>query len=766
MSEIRKVAVIGAGTMGSGIASHVANAGAEVFLLDIPSDRGPRNAHAEAAVTRLLRSRPPAFFHPDNAMRITCGNAQDDLEVVSQVDWIAEAVVEQLEIKEALYKSIETHRRPGTPISSNTSTIPLSLLTRHMPASFKQDFCITHFFNPVRYMRLLEIVAGPMTRHEVIAQLSEFCDTALGKGVVKCKDTPGFLGNRIGVYAIQVAIIQAIEMGLTVEEADAIMGRPVGWPKTGVFRLYDLIGLDLMLDVLKSMRSIVSENDPFYHAAADIPLIRKCVNEGYTGNKGRGGFYRRNKTSNASTLEAIDLQTGNYRPAHKCQSPAVDAAMQGGLRALVEHPDKLGRFAWRVLSATLSYAASLVPEISDEIVPIDEAMKLGFSWGQGPFEMIDQLGVDWFANRLRADGVAIPKILSSGTSMYRGSNGQLQHLTLAETYKDVHRAPGVVRLSDVKRTSDRLLGGQAASLWDVGDGIACFEFHTKANAIVPQTMELLSQAVDVVAKDYRALVIHNDAPHFSVGVNIQLVLDDAKREAWDRIERMLAEFQRTCRKLKYADFPVIGAPCGMSLGGGFEVLLHCDALVAHTNNVSGLVETKVGLIPAGGGCKELLSRWSTSASTPNELAVTVFNLIGPATTSTSPIEAEPFRFLLPRDQSVMNLDRPLATAKSMAIEMSEEYRPPTESCVPAAGSEGLKQIEEMLDSQADVAPHDRVVGHQLASVLCGGDAAVGSMLTEDQLLDLERGAFMSLIKTPETLARIEYTLNTGKPLRN
>lgn len=769
MSQIKKVAVIGAGTMGSGIASHLANTGISVDLLDVASGDGDRSRVAKKAIERQLKSRPPAFFHVDCAANITAGNIEDDLHLIAEADWIAEAVVERLEIKESLYKAIDRHRKPGTPVSSNTSTIPLSLLTRNMPESFRRDFCITHFFNPVRHMRLLEIVAGPETRPEVIELLTQCCDETLGKGVVACKDTPGFLGNRVGVYAIQVAIIEAMRMGLTVEEADAIMGRPIGWPKTGVFRLYDLIGLDLMLDVLKSMRNIVPEDDAFFDVAAEILLIRKLVDEGYTGNKGLGGFYRRQKAGGNVRLESIDLQTGDYRPTQKPTSPAIDVVAEHGLRGLVEHDSKHGQFAWRVLSQTLSYAASLVPDVSDELVPIDEAMKLGFSWGHGPFEMIDQLGTEWFANRLESEGSSASAILKSanGRPFYRNRDGQLQHLAITGEYKNVQRAPGVVRLTDSKKTSEPLLHNGAASLWDVGDGVACFEFHSKANALLPETMQLLDEAIEVAQDGFKALVIYNDAPHFSVGVNIQQLLDNANAGNWSAIETMLVEFQQTCKKLKYSTIPVIGAPSGMSLGGGFEVLLHCDSLVAHTNNVAGLVETQVGLIPSGGGCKEMLFRWSQHLSYSIELSAKVFKIIGPATTAASPMEAEPFLFMLARDRSIMNGDRILAAANSRALAMSLEYQPPESKSITAAGPAGVDAIEQVLEDWNErgfLAPHDTVVGRQLAKVLCGETA--GERLTEDRLYDLEREAFMMLVQTPASLARIAHTLNTGKPLRN
>jgi 3-hydroxyacyl-CoA dehydrogenase len=429
MESIAKAVVIGAGTMGSGIAGHLANAGVPVVLLDVvPEGAEDRNVVARSAVGRLLDSSPPALMHPGKAELITIGNIEDDMAAIAEADWIAEAVVERLDVKQALYREIERHRKPGAMVSSNTSTIPLALLTEGMPVGLVRDFCITHFFNPVRYMRLLELVAGPQTRPEVTARLGEFCDLRLGKGVIPCRDTPGFLANRVGCYALQVAMVEALNHGLTIEEADAIVGRPMGIPKTGVFGLYDLIGLDLMLDVSKSLTAALPASDDFVTVAEGIPVMHDLVRAGHRGQKSGAGFYRIVGSKDDPLREAVDLQTGHYRPAER---PHLEAAIAGetqGLRALVESPDKYGRYAWHFLARTLSYAASLVPEVSDDPLAIDEAMKLGYSWTQGPFEMIDTLGVGWFVERLESEGMAVPSILQRARagSLYRAEAGCLE----------------------------------------------------------------------------------------------------------------------------------------------------------------------------------------------------------------------------------------------------------------------------------------------------------------------------------------------------
>ena len=760
--------------MGSGIAGHLANAGVPVVLLDVvPQGTERRDFIAKTAVTRLLKSSPPALMHPDHAKLITVGNVEDHIAWITGADWIAEAVVERLEVKQALYREIDRMRKPGSMVSSNTSTIPLAMLTRDMPAGLMHDFCITHFFNPVRYMRLVELVAGPHTRPEVVETLSRFCDLTLGKGVVPCRDTPGFLANRVGCYALQLAMVEALNLGLTVEEADAIVGRPMGIPKTGVFGLYDLIGLDLMLDVCRSLRAALPPRDPFAAVADGIPITHALVRAGYTGQKSRGGFYRDVGPEDDPSREAVDLETGEIRPAVR---PRLDAAAAGearGLRALVEWPDKYGRFAWHVLARTLSYAASLVPEVTEDPLAIDEAMKLGYNWAQGPFEMIDALGVDWFRDRLEGDGLPVPGILEAarGQSLYRAKNGHLQCMHVGGDFHEVKRGPGVVRLGDLTRTRLPVVHNEAASLWDIGEGAACLEFHTKANALVPESMALLHETVGLVERDFSALVLHSDAPHFSVGVNLEFVAAAAKERDWRRLERTLIDFQATCKAVRDAPFPVVAAPSGLALGGGFEVVLHCDAVQAHANTTMGLVESLVGLIPSGGGCKEMLHRWRDGDDEASAIsaATTVFRLIRMGQTASSPEEARPLRFLLKRDRSSMNRDRLLSAARDRALAMASDYVPsraPSFTAIGRAGAETLSNVLDRLREKAITTPHDHTVGAQLARVLCGGDRAAGQAVCEDDVLALEREAFLYLAGTPETMARIDYMLEHGRPLRN
>ncbi|GAB4359642.1 MAG: 3-hydroxyacyl-CoA dehydrogenase/enoyl-CoA hydratase family protein [Gammaproteobacteria bacterium] len=773
--EIQKVAVIGAGVMGAGIAAHVANAGIPVVLLDIvPEGAENRNVIAETAVQKLLKSEPAAFMHKRNAKLVTTGNIEDHLELLADCDWIIEAVIERLDIKQSLFQKLESVRKPGSLVSSNTSTIPLEKLVEGLPGRFAEDFLITHFFNPPRYMRLLEIVGGPKTRADALSTIRDFCDRRLGKGVVECKDTPGFIANRIGIYWIQVAVLEAIEMGVTVEEADAVMSRPVGIPKTGVFGLSDLVGLDLMPHLMESMKSTLPADDAF-HSVARIPeLIERMIADGYTGRKGKGGFYRLNREGGKKVKEAIDLRSGEYRVSEKPRLESVEAARQG-LRALVEHDDIGGRYAWRVLSRVLSYAAGLVPEIHDDLYAVDEAMRLGYAWKYGPFELIDRLGAAWFAERLRAEGLPVPPVLdlAGERPFYRVEEGTLQYLSLEGDYRPVPRPEGVLLLSDIKRRSKPLAKNGSAALWDVGDGVVCLEFTSKMNSLDQQILEMITAAIEMIpAKGYKALVIHNEGSNFSVGANLGLVLYAANLAMWAETEAMVKAGQDVYKALKYAPFPVVGAPSGMALGGGCEMLLHCDAVQAHAESYIGLVEVGVGVIPGWGGCKEMLTRWTLNKKRPGgpmPPVIKVFETVSVATVAKSAVEAKDYLFLRPDDGITMNRDRLLADAKTRALAMAEGYTPPEPVEISLPGPSARVAMEMAVDGFVKLGKatkHDVVVSAALAETLSGGETDITETLSEDDLLALERRNFMRLLKHPDTLARMEHMLETGKPLRN
>ena len=767
---IRRAAVIGAGTMGSGIAGHLANAGVDVVLLDVAGPGPGRDSVARGALERMRSQVPPPFMHPGHAARITTGNVEDHLRLVGDCDWIVEAIVERIDVKRELYGALDSMRRPGSIVSSNTSTLPLALLSERMSPAMRGDFCITHFFNPVRFMRLLELVRGPDTRPEVIGTLAEFCDRQLGKGVVHCRDTPGFLANRVGVHALQAGLVEAMAQGVTVEEADAVMGRPMGIPKTGLFGLYDLIGLDLMLDVAASLAMALPPGDPFQRVADGIPVVRALVSAGCTGNKGAGGFYR----GGPDAREVVDLQSGEYRPLERAATEAARAGERDGLRALVEHPSAAGRFARRVLARSLGYAASLVPDVSGEIVPIDEAMKLGYGWARGPFEMIDSLGPGRFRDLLAAEGLAVPPVLDAlgDSSFHRVDGGRAVHFVMGFGHRPLARPPGVLRVADFRALASPMLSNHAASLWDIGDDVACLEFHTKANALGPESMALMRRALDKVGERHAALVIHSDAPQFSVGFNLEFVRACIAERGWRRLDGALVEFQHTCRAARHAPFPVVSAPGGMALGGGFEVLLGSDLVQAHANVVVGLVEPLVGLVPSGGGCREMLWRWTRDA--PDEAARTkgalrVFELVGMSRTAASPELARPLRLLREGDRTTMNRDRLLADAKETALELAGAYEPPDPPAIRAPGPSACDAMCAMLDEMAGkgvALPHDVVVSRCLARVLAGGDASSGETIGDEDLFGLEREAFLTLASTPGTAARIAHMLDRGYPLRN
>jgi len=776
MSNIQKVAVIGSGVMGSQIAAHVTNAGIPVLLLDIVPKEGERNALAKGAIEKLAKMDPAPFMHPKNAKLITPGNLEDDLDKLAEVDWIIEAVLENPQIKSALYKKIDGVRKPGSIVSSNTSTIPLAVLTGDQSGQFARDFLITHFFNPPRYMRLLELVVGLQTRPDAIDTIRDFCDKALGKGVVPCKDTPGFIANRLGTFFIQAAINASFDLGLTVEEADAVCSKPMGMPKTGVFGLLDLIGLDLMPLIAKSLMATLPAEDEYRKIFRDEPLFQKMIAEGYTGRKGKGGFYRLNKTEAGKTKESVNLVTGSYGPSSKVKLPTVEAAGKN-LRALCEAPDKIGRFAWLVLSQTLSYAASLMPQIADEITAVDAAMRLGYNWKFGPFELIDQLGAGWLNQRLKAERKPVPEFLErvAGKSFYRTDGSRLQYFAMNGDYKDIVRPAGVLLLADIKRAGKPVKKNGSASVWDIGDGVLCVEFTTKMNAIDPDTLGMIKKAVEIVGDgkgQWKGLVIYNEADNFSAGANLGLALFALNIAMYQAIENLVDTGHETCKALRYAPFPTVAAPAGLTLGGGCEISLHCAATQAHAETYIGLVEAGVGLIPGWGGCAQLLGRAFSAKKRfggPIPPISQVFETVSIAKLAKSAAEAKDMYFMRLTDGITMNRDRLLFDAKQRVLEMAKDYKPPEPWQLNLPGPSGRAALNLAIEGfklLGKALPHDVTVSKALASVLCGGEKDFTAQTSEDQVLDLEKREFMKLVHTKETVARIAHMLETGKPLRN
>ncbi|MCC7305531.1 MAG: 3-hydroxyacyl-CoA dehydrogenase [Alphaproteobacteria bacterium] len=800
--EINKVAVIGSGVMGSGIAAQVANAGLPVVLLDIvPPDlakfNNDRSAFAKGAIEKMLKADPAPFMRRSTAKLITPGNLEDDIGLLKDCDLIIEVVLEDLKVKHATYEKIQKHRKKGSIVSSNTSTIPLHKLVEGQSKDFAKDFMITHFFNPPRYMRLLELVTGRDTRKDAVETVREFCDVKLGKGVVVCHDTPGFIANRLGVFWLTAGVNEAINLGISIEAADAVMSKPVGIPKTGVFGLIDLVGIDLMPKLSASLLSTLGKDDEYRKIFKDFPFVHDMIKAGYTGRKGKGGFYRLNpdpkvkKEKQALKINAKGFTEADYIKSDKVKLASADAGKQG-LRAVVEHPDEGGRYAWKVLSQTLAYAASLVPEIADTIFDVDEAMKLGYNWKTGPFEMIDELGPAWFAEKLKAEGIAVPKLLKEvgAGKFYKIEDGKRKFFGTDGKYHDVVRPEGVLLLSDIKLRSQPVLKNGSAKVWDVGDGVLCFEHTSKMNTFDEGTFEMLEAAIKKIGdgkKDYKALVIYNEASNFSAGANLGLALFMINIAMWAQVEEFIGRGQKIFMDLKYAPFPVVSAPSGLALGGGCEILLCADAVQAHAETYTGLVEVGVGVIPGWGGCKELLLRfkeredykkatggkklWFAPDVTPMGATRKAFEVIGTAQIAKSAFEAVDIGYFRESDGITMNRDRLLYDAKQRALELAKDYKPKEkikDIRLPGpSGKMALDMAVADLKKSGKATPYDVTVCGYLADVLSGG--AKGDWTTpmsEEDVLKLELKDFMKLLRNDGTLARIEYMLDNGKPLRN
>ncbi len=739
--KIKNVVVIGSGTMGSGIAAHLCNANVPVTLLDLKTEI------SEKARERIHKSRPPLLIDKSKINNIKVGNISDNFDVVKGADWIVEAVVERIDIKHQIYEKIFKERKDGAIVSSNTSSIPIKVLSEHLSDIEKKDFCITHFFNPVRYMGLLEIVKNENNDLNKINQLKEFCEIELGKGAIICNDTPGFLGNRVGVYAMQIAMTEAFKMKLSVEEADAIFGRPMGIPKTGVFGLYDLIGIDLMADVLKSFIKELPDTDEFHEVAKEIPLVKKLIETGYTGRKGKGGFYRMNKSGATKVMEAINLESGNYSPSKKIdiKSDKVD------LKGLINRKDKYGEYAWSVISKIIKYASSLVPGITKEFNDIDEAMRLGFNWNKGPFEMLEEIGVKDFFDKV--DEFKENKFLEN-----------LSKTKNEDFYGERQKYTNIETLGKVKKTASNLDGNNSAKIYRFND-YNIVEFTTKANALDYDSMDALKKATD------KPLIIINESMQFSAGVNLNYTMQFADKKDFKSIEKFIKYFQETCKHLKYSKHPVISAPSGLTLGGGFEVMVQSNFVASHTNIVVGLVETIVGLIPAGGGCKEMLARWldtDEAKKDPNFASLKVFDIIGYGKTATSPVEAEPMKYLRPTDKKIMNRNSLLEVSKKILME-NKDFKAPNELQFKLPGKAVLEDMNKILDKLYNdkiILDHGVTVAKELAHVLSGGNTTIDKILSEDDLFKLELDAFMRLIETQKTQDRIKHTLATGKPLVN
>ncbi len=777
MKTIRRVAVLGAGTMGSRIAAHFANAGIPTFLLDIVLPGKPsRNAAAESGLTTALKSKPAAFFKDSLASLVTVGNFDDDLGKIKECDWILEAVTEDLAIKRALWARVEAVRKPGTVVTTNTSGIPLHAISEGFGEEMRRHFCGTHFFNPPRYLHLVEVIPGAGTDPEILAFLSKFCERRLGKGVVDCKDTPNFIGNRIGSFVGGTVQKLTVEDDYTIEEVDALTGNLIGLPKSGSYRLLDIVGLDIWAHVSRNLYEGVP-GDPWRDRFLMQPFLQTLIERRWLGDKTGQGCYKKVDNNGKREFWAIDWKTVEYRPPVKARFPSVEGAklqenLPERLRMLVSANDRAGQFLWKMFRDTLLYSAAMIPEISDRVVEIDRAMKWGYANTLGPFELWDALGFEPTARRIEKEGFALPtaveRMLSSGaTAFYRPADEDAAPRTsyfdlLQNGYRLLEERPGVVVVSETKRARGVIKKNSGASLIDLGDGVLLCEFHGKMNAIGDDVIAMINHGIAETEKNFSAMVIGNQGENFSVGANLMLVLLAAQEEEWDELNHAIARFQKCSMSIKYAPKPVVAAPFGYAFGGGCEITLHATRVQASAETYIGLVEAGVGLIPGGGGCKELITR----GMEPRK----AFEMIGMAKVATSAAEARDMGLLRSEDAVSMNPERLIGDAKALALALAPGYiqgSPRTDVKVGGADTFALLKAGVWTMRQGDyISDYDAVIGEKLAYILSGGRATGESLVSEQYLLDLEREAFLSLCGRRETQQRISHMLKTGKPLRN
>ena len=770
--QFKKIAVIGAGTMGSGIAAQIANAGLDVLLLDLAAKNENEISPAEAAIERLIKSDPPQLVSKNVSKLIQTGTIESDFDKLKDYDWIIEAVVERLDIKKSLYSRLDRIIKGKCIVTSNTSSIPITVLMEEMSVAFQQRFAITHYFNPVRYMRLLELVVGVHTRQDIVDALADFNDETLGKGVVRCNDTPGFLGNRLGVYAMQVGLFEALSRNVPFDDADAILGRPMGIPKTGVFGLYDLIGIDLMSDVVSSMRQILPEKDDFQKVGTDPDLITSLISAGYTGQKGLGGFYTENPSGRQvrelSENDKSDIEWRNINPLPEIAKKAAKAQseQEEALLVLVQDNSKYGEFARSVLAHIFCYAGQLLGTITTNPQDIDDAMKLGFNWQRGPFEMIDSIGCENLNRLIRDAGLKMPSALQSGKPFYQVKESTVSVRDSDRGYVPISLPEGSFRLQILRRALTVLFQNNDATCYLIDNNMRLIEFHSKANALRPGTVKMLEY---VVSDPGSGVIIHNDAQHFSAGVDLNYFRFLIENREWQEMDEFLGDFQKVVSKLKYLPVPVIGAPSGLAIGGGFEVLAHCDALVAHTNSTFGLVEAGVGLLPAGGGVKQTYLRWFNKTQDWDEAAWQCWMQIGYGKIGTSPDMSARYCYFSPdRDRQVMNKDRIFEQACALNLSMQEAYDPPEIPTFKLANPNMREKMHAFMEngvSQGMFTPHNLTTAMAIADVIVAKEGERQS-ITEQDMFARERANFIELAKTPQTLTRIASLLDSGTAEQN
>jgi 3-hydroxyacyl-CoA dehydrogenase len=803
--RIEKAVVLGAGTMGSRIAAHFVNAGLPCVLLDIVPPNLPagqaadRNKIVRAGLEAARKAKPAAFFTSSLADKVDIGNFEDDLPRCAEADWIIEVVAENLEIKRNLLARVAQYRKPGAIVTTNTSGLPVHLIAEGMSEEFQQHWAGTHFFNPPRYMKLVEVISGPKTSADVIESLSDFCDHRLGKGVVLAKDTPNFIANRIGTLSMLNVLRLMTALGMTVEEVDACTGPAIGQPKSATFRTADIVGLDVLLHVVKNIYETVP-NDESREIYKPPAFLEEMVRRGWLGDKTGQGFYKKVKGADEKEILSLDLNTMEYRPRQKAKFASIEAGKaiedtRERLRALIgpllegQKGDKAQQFLWGAISESCLYAARRVPEISDHVEDVDRAMRWGFAWESGPFEQIDTLGVKAFAAQVQKEGRALPpvveKVLASGRKgFYESEKGKTTVFDWQSASAKLLEEPkGVIFLKSLKDAGREVERNSGASLIDLGDGVVCCEFHAKMNAIGADLIAMLHKGLKRLQTDFEAMVIANQAVNFSVGANLMLVLVGAQEQEWDELHMAVKQFQNVNLAIKYASKPVVAAPHGLALGGGCEIPLHSAKIHAAAESYIGLVETGVGLIPGGGGTKEMLIRANEHAAGGEDLDLfhalkPVFETIAMAKVGTSAEECRDMGFLRRDDGVSMNRDRLVADAKEAALALVRGgWNPLAASWQEGAQTTQIKVLGESFLAAAKLAIHllqrggyatdyDGHVARKLANILAGGPLSSSQLVSEQYILDLEREAFVSLCGEKKTQERIAHTLKTGKPLRN
>jgi 3-hydroxyacyl-CoA dehydrogenase len=817
--KIEKVAVLGAGIMGTGIAAHLANCRIPCYLLDIvPKELSEddkkagltmespafRNKFSQGGVANAIKNKKPipAFYHDSFASLITCGNFEDNMEWLKECDWVVEVVVENIDIKRKLLEKVEKNIKPGAIVSSNTSGLPIKAMVEGRSAKFRKNFLVTHFFNPVRFMRLLEIIGGADTDPEVVKFMADFGQNVLGKGIVYGFDSPNFVANRIGVYGMARTLKEMLDKDYSVEEVDAILGEPMGRPKTAAFRTIDMVGLDTVVHVIDNCYQSLTDDDE--RDLFKVPdFVRKMVEKKWLGNKTKGGFYKKQKGSgegDEGEMLVIDPKTLEYRPKQKVRIDSLGAAkntedLRERVKNLLAADDRAGQFAWPVFRDTLIYSGKMLGKICEDVVQIDNGMKWGYNWSQGPFEAWDAVGFDDVCQRMEKDGKKLPPIAQAirkikGPGFYKREKGKTYYFDLkAKKYMPMAEDPLAIRLPDVRDVRGEVAANAGATLYDLGDGVLCCEFHTKMNSIDADVLNMLNQGIDLCESDDRwiGMVIGNHGENFCVGANLMLVFmviqqanaaesESDKRAVWAQLEAVVKQMQDTCQRLKYSKKPTVAAPFGMTLGGGMEISMGADRICAHADLFMGQVELGVGLIPGGGGTKELLIR-NMEGLPENIEGVNLihfvrqaFEAIGMAKVSMSAHEAQALKFLRPSDKIVTNKDQLIGAAKRMVQAMHlEGYQQPLPRTLRLPGEMGFATFKMVIDSmckQHQITPHEQVMAEKLAWVLCGGKTSPSVPVSEQYVLDLEREAFLSLCGHPKSQERMQHFLLKGKPLRN